>query len=367
MNPLRFPSALQRVCLASVFLVAAGAVFAQTPPGTSAPPDPERAAEIAAAREELQRAQRELGVLAARVAELSVRHAGRDIERELAEGVLRRPMLGIVLQADAERGVRLASVNPLGPADEKGLRGGDRLLSIDGTPIEGATPQARLEHATALLRDLSEDQEVKFEVERSDRRLQIEVQARILHWPQPSLVGLYERALADRLRGRAAGQAFGVERLGPVALCPEDNEDCLRAAFSGLRGLRGLQMAPLNPQLGRYFGSDRGVLVLASNQAFDMLQAGDVILEIDGARVETPSDVVRALTQGTGDAGATRQVGLLRDRKRLAAELPLLQLGLPALPPFVAPPPAPPPARPPAAPAPPAAGVHPAAPRHLAP
>ena len=41
-------------------------------------------------------------------------------------------------------------------------------------------------------------------------------------------------------------------------------------------------MAELNPQLGRYFGASAGVLVLSPKADFPQLQAGDVIVKVDG-------------------------------------------------------------------------------------
>lgn len=39
-----------------------------------------------------------------------------------------------------ERGLRVHAVPPDGPADEAGLRAGDRIVAIEGEPVEGLTP-----------------------------------------------------------------------------------------------------------------------------------------------------------------------------------------------------------------------------------
>ena len=51
----------------------------------------------------------------------------------------------------------------------------------------------------------------------------------------------------------------------------------------------GLTMAEVNPQLGRYFGASAGVLVLSPKAEFPQLQAGDVIVTVDGKAVGNAS------------------------------------------------------------------------------
>jgi len=64
----------------------------------------------------------------------------------------------------------------------------------------------------------------------------------------------------------------------------------------------GLNLAPLNPDLGSYFGADRGALVLSrDDQQFPGLQPGDVITAVGGQSVARPEDATRALRDASKD------------------------------------------------------------------
>jgi membrane-associated protease RseP (regulator of RpoE activity) len=75
----------------------------------------------------------------------------------------------------------------------------------------------------------------------------------------------------------------------------------------------GLNLASVDAQLGRYFGTDKGVLVLSAGPVLGELQAGDVIQRVDGKPVETPRAVMDALRDKPADS--TVPVDYLRDRK----------------------------------------------------
>jgi S1-C subfamily serine protease len=78
-------------------------------------------------------------------------------------------------------------------------------------------------------------------------------------------------------------------------------------------------MADLSPQLAEYFGTKEGVLVSAvradSAAAKAGLKAGDVITNVDGATIQTPSDLRRRLQRL--EAGDEFTLGVVRDKKSL--------------------------------------------------
>src|SRR5262249_60300029 len=74
------------------------------------------------------------------------------------------------------------------------------------------------------------------------------------------------------------------------------------AEMSALRHLpfparwRGLELVGMNKELGEYFGTDRGLLVVRGPPGTKLkLKAGDVILKIGGQPAESPTQAVRAL------------------------------------------------------------------------
>lgn len=306
----------------------------------------EIAAATEAARRELRASQEELGRLAARMAELSVRLQGQDFERAIEVARFGRPVLGVVLAGDDERGARLAAVSPKSPAAEAGLRPGDRVLAIDGKDIGAGTADQRLQRARELIGRPEEGQTVRLRVESAGNRRDLSLQARRLNdW---NLAGVDPTQLAERMQALAAPHwEQAIEARMPLLWCGE-NDDCSALLNPSGRGWADLQLATLNPELGRYFGSDQGVLVLRGSKAVPELRGGDVLLKVDGEAVSSPSELMRALR--SGDPEQPRQLQLLRDRQ---AQTLALQVPRQSLRAFLLAPPAPPAA--PTAPTPPAA------------
>jgi hypothetical protein len=118
----------------------------------------------------------------------------------------------------------------------------------------------------------------------------------------------------------------------------------------------GLNLASVDTSLGRYFGTDSGVLVLSTGPSLGQLQAGDVIQRVDGKTVATPRAVMDALRDKSADS--TVAVDYLRDRKSGSTQLKVPKaMPFPSMPPMPHAPPAPP-----APPHPPKAGAAPHAP-----
>ena len=89
----------------------------------------------------------------------------------------------------------------------------------------------------------------------------------------------------------------------------------------------GLNLASVDAKLGRYFGTDKGVLVLSAGPMLESLEAGDVIQRVDGRPVATPRAVMDALRGKPADSRVP--VDYLRDRKAASAKI-----RVPAVPPI---------------------------------
>lgn len=404
-----------------------GAAHSQSNGPTAAQDAQEKEQEIAAAREDLNRA-------AKRLAELSGQHRGQGFMFDRALPV--RPVVGVLLAPEPQGGVRIAGVTPDGAAAGAGLKSGDRLLRISGKAIAGATPEARVESVRALLQGVNEKTAIKLAYARDGREAEVSVtpklDQRVMVFvgdgqaPRPggNMQGgnMIVRRIGDggmRIdsedidieshmgapRHGAAGDAhvftFNSEGAGtsiegrPIIDkrviridCKGDETTCrdkanaqmlmvpnggdgeihritLRSdckpgeSCTGQRRLaeafrwNGLNLASVDAQLGRYFGTDTGVLVLSTGPALGQLQAGDVIRRVDGKVVETPRAVMDALRDKPADS--TVAVEYLRDRVSANTQLKVPKaMAFPMAPPA---PPAPP-ARP-APPHPPKAGVAP--------
>nr|WP_295374982.1 PDZ domain-containing protein [Pseudoxanthomonas sp.] len=347
----------------------------------------QRTAEREAQRKELDAARAELQRAARRMAELT----RADEMAALRQRIERRPMLGVLLAPDARTGVRVTGVTPDSGAARVGLRSGDQLLKINGKAITGGTPDQRLEHARAALSGLETDVPVKVEFQRDGRQQAVEVMPQA---GRPVLVFTDDGSVDERgtrivLSPDGDGVAtidnfnFGAFDFKPaeLAITPEiqrelmrvreltdctDGKDCLMPRLAEAYRWNGLNLSSVDAQLGRYFGTDRGVLVLSTGPELEGLQAGDVIRRVEGKEVGTPRDVMEALRGKPADSSVN--VEYLRDRRSATSAIKIprampLRIPVPPTPPA---PPAPPPAPPsPAAkapPAPPAAAAIPAPP-----
>jgi S1-C subfamily serine protease len=83
--------------------------------------------------------------------------------------------------------------------------------------------------------------------------------------------------------------------------------------------LAHLELAPLNPDLGQYFGTTTGVLVISVPGNSELgLKGGDVVLAVDGRKPESPSHLLRILR--SYQDSESFKVDVLRNRKRVAID-----------------------------------------------
>jgi len=86
---------------------------------------------------------------------------------------------------------------------------------------------------------------------------------------------------------------------------------------------QGLQLAEIDPGLGEYFKTDRGVLVLKAKTDNDLqLESGDVILQVGDTEVNSPAEFMRALR--SFESGDELVMNIKRNRKNrtLKATMP---------------------------------------------
>lgn len=213
--------------------------------------------------------------------------------------------LGVVMAPNSGNGVKIAAVSPKGPAKDAGLQAGDVITAINGKSIT-AKDQAGVDQARAALADLKEGQTVKLAYTRSGKAVSATLKAAKI---EPQMI------VNRETRGPMPG---GAPR-----------------AFAFATRWSGMNLAELNPQLGRYFGANAGVLVLSPKTEFPQLQAGDVITKVDGKAVVRSRDVLEAM-RGRKE-GEKVALSILRDRKPQS-----VSISMPKMPPMPPMPPGPP-------------------------
>lgn len=350
------------------------ALFVALIPGVCSAQTPDEA-EL---RMELDRARTALATARERVAEISSQlgEDGRHVRIHRIND--KRPMLGFVLGVNEAKGVRLEAITPESPAARAGLRSGDVLTAIDGQAIRGEHGAERIGDAQRRLGGLKEKQPVALAYERDGKSAQVTVAAEpmspfaFLHdLDTPGAkqwVESMERIDFDRLEAdisRSMGELGKLSELGDIekrvrVIGPLIDETI---RFDAWRW-QGLRLAPLDADLGRYFGAQQGVLVLkAEGDSLGGLKSGDVIQSVNGESVSEPRETMRMLAEAS--PGESIALDVLRDRRRMdlaltAPEKPdVLRLIAPP------PPPAPPAPHAPAPPAPPPPPDAPAAPGAL--
>jgi predicted metalloprotease with PDZ domain len=244
-------------------------------------------AQLKAARQKLEEAAHE-------VAELSTRLGKPLVDRLMLMGEgPGHAVIGVQLDAkDSNDGAHVRGVSPGGPAAEAGIRAGDVIVSVNGTDVKVEHPSAEV---ARLMRSVEPNSKVKIHVLRDGKPADFEVTARPVAnaWDMP---GMPSRP-GMPFDGFPPGFAGGMH--GSVA---------------------GMELATLTPQLGTYFGTDKGVLVLRAprNAAFG-LQDGDVILSIDGREPTSGSHATRILA--SYQAGEKVKLQLMRQRKKMNLEV----------------------------------------------
>jgi S1-C subfamily serine protease len=299
-------------------------------------------------------ARRELGELRAQMRDLSRRMA--DLSTQLGDvgprayafryiGDPDRAMVGVVLGIK-DGHVVLGALTPDGPAARAGLRSSDVVTAIDGQSVVAKTPLESLDKARGYLANLKEGQTVAIEYQRGAQKGVVIVNAErreALNWPalmnedpeHPFLPKDFdERIRADVERAsrtaereaqrEVAREASRTAREAMARMREHMNSEEVRAALAKAREASrhampwwGLNLAPMNGELGRYFGTDRGALVIASDEAsLPGLRGGDVITAVGKDAIARPEDVMRALRDQP--EGKDVAIKLMRDHKVLA-------------------------------------------------
>lgn len=252
-------------------------------------------------RDQLAQAREQLRDAARKVAELSRELGGNGFAYEFI-GDEHRGVLGVVLNRDGED-LKVASVTPGSPADEAGVEAGDVIVAVNGDPVKanGSDEDFPVELGLpSALRDLKVGDKVKLTLSGDSGTREVEVTA--------------ER----RRPGHLLNAMRELELHAPPAPGVPMSVRLPRFEFAApppMGGLRDVELVNLNPELGDYFGTDKGVLVVNAPKDNPLeLKAGDVILRVGDREPNSASHAFRIMR--SYGAGEKLEVQVLRHGKR---------------------------------------------------
>lgn len=244
----------------------------------------------------------------------------------------RRARLGVTVNMRAREtdsiGALLQSVTPNGPAARAGLRRGDIITRFNGTSLVGGDVQTGSEQSgpgvalTMLSAGLTPGDTVAIEFRRGKARRNARVVAGdepFVSWIGPEGAYAYKfsdstfsRSWTSPPEGRRSHQDSGHQRV-------EIRRDRIKpppGMFLRMGSpLEDLELAPLNRDLGRYFGTSEGVLVIRVPDRSRLgLRAGDVVQAVDGRVPTSPAHLWRILA--SYELGEPFKLEVVRMKKR---------------------------------------------------
>ncbi|HET8714161.1 MAG TPA: PDZ domain-containing protein [Gemmatimonadales bacterium] len=217
-----------------------------------------------------------------------------------------RGRIGVIVDTRANAagdkiGARIEGITPGGPAEKAGLKAGDVITRFNGTALGGAESEDDEDSGPGmklidLARELDPGDTVQVEYRRGNdtKRATLvaeELGGEFVRTPFPQM---------ERMEGM-----FPRMRMGPGEF---------EFAFGG--AWSDIEMVKLNPDLGDYFGTREGVLVVsAPSDSALALKGGDVITAIGGRKPTSPMQAMRILR--SYDPGETVTIEVLRKRQRV--------------------------------------------------
>lgn len=264
---------------------------------------------------EMREAESRMAEAARRIAELSMRQLPSVSGGAWQSSSAGRPVLGVTISASDEggpvEGVEILGVSPGGAAAEAGLRAGDIITAVNTEALSSDNSRKANSKLLDFMSALEEGDVIDVEYLRAGKSASLTLEPRAVSMEIFSFGGP-----GGNFHFPAAPTAPGA----PGAPRMEVN----RFVFmTDGQGFGDMEMVRVTEGLGRYFGTDEGLLVIRAPQDDSFqLQDGDVILDIDGRKPASVSHAIRIL--GSYQGGESLKLRIMRDKRErtLGIEMP---------------------------------------------
>ena len=261
-----------------------------------------REAEVA---RELEEQERRMAEAARRIAELTQErlpqmqeYAARTLE-QFADG---KPRLGVTIgedkSGDPVEGVIVTGVTPGSAAEQAGLRAGDIITSVNGETLSADNSGEANRRVLDIMEGVEEGDILDIEYLRDGKVGTVEVE------PRPVDMRAF---------------AFNIPEIHVAPGMAEKFKQEFVFAWPG-NVWADMELAELSDGLGKYFGTDTGVLVVSA-PASDALQLedGDVIVSIDGREPTSVRHALRIL--GSYQAGESLELEIMREKRKRTLDI----------------------------------------------
>jgi serine protease Do len=206
------------------------------------------------------------------------------------------------MKLEEERGVEITRVQEDSPAAETGLKKGDVVLKYNNQRVEGTEQFVRLVRETPVGRTV----ELVISRDGAAQTLAVTI---------------------GRRKSRPFPFAPEILKEGENLLLRFGRPDIPKPYMSWRSSQLGVLVESIDGQLAGYFGVKQGVLVrsVLKDSAAEKagIKAGDLILEVDGEKVDTPREVSRAVRSARSKE--TFPVTMMRNRKEMSLSVTIEQ------------------------------------------
>lgn len=263
---------------------------------------------------EMRQAEARLEEAARRIAELSSRQLPAMSRQSWALAFSGRPVLGITIEGNNQdgpvEGVEVRGVTPGGAAFEAGLRTGDIISAINGESLTADSSAAANGKLMDFMKGVQEGDTLDLDYLRDGKQASVEL--------QPQAAGTRSFTFSNGMPGAPRPPRAPSVMIAPSpSVAPRIHEFMV---WHNDGGWGDMEMVTLTSDLGSYFGTDEGLLVVRAPSGGDLqLKDGDVIQSIDGREPSSIAHAMRILA--SYQPGEQLQIEIMRDKRKRTLEV----------------------------------------------